>query len=274
MITARSHIAQGGVAVRPGPARAVARRGACRRHHRPDHRGRGAGAVPLPARRRPGPAALLHHRRAPAGDRARPGPPLPRHGLADALRPRAGDAGAGRAPDRGDGPHLPRDHRRRRADPRAQALLDAPAGARWRASAASTRSSRSSTAPTAPPSARSSRASRPSTPRWPRRSAAGCSCSRTSSGSRTARCSSCCARWTPLSWPSPSRASARPCATRSPPTSPSVPPRTCVDEIDLLGPVRLVQVEEAQQAIIQAIRSLEEQGQIMVRRGSDDDFVV
>ena len=40
------------------------------------------------------------------------------------------------------------------------------------------------------------------------------------------------------------------------------------------APVRLTQVEEAQQSIIRAIRELEEQGQIMVRRGNDDDFVV
>ncbi|MCW2848617.1 MAG: flagellar motor switch protein FliG [Marmoricola sp.] len=47
-----------------------------------------------------------------------------------------------------------------------------------------------------------------------------------------------------------------------------------VDEIEILGPVRLTQVEEAQQGIIRSIRELEEQGQIMLRRGNDDDFVV
>ncbi len=47
-----------------------------------------------------------------------------------------------------------------------------------------------------------------------------------------------------------------------------------LDEVEMLGAVRLTQVEEAQQAIIRAIRELEEQGQIMVRRGNDDDFVV
>jgi len=48
---------------------------------------------------------------------------------------------------------------------------------------------------------------------------------------------------------------------------------TLVEEIELLGSVRLTQVEEAQQAIIRTIRQLEEQGQIMVRRGNDDEFV-
>ena len=47
-----------------------------------------------------------------------------------------------------------------------------------------------------------------------------------------------------------------------------------LEEVELLGAVRLTQVEEAQQAIIRTIRQLEEQGQIMVRRGSDDEFVV
>lgn len=47
-----------------------------------------------------------------------------------------------------------------------------------------------------------------------------------------------------------------------------------LDEVEMLGAVRLSQVEEAQQSIIRVIRQLEEQGQIMVRRGGDDDFVV
>jgi flagellar motor switch protein FliG len=46
-----------------------------------------------------------------------------------------------------------------------------------------------------------------------------------------------------------------------------------VEEIALLGPVRLTQVEDAQQSIIRTIRQLEEQGQILIRRGNDDDFV-
>lgn len=46
-----------------------------------------------------------------------------------------------------------------------------------------------------------------------------------------------------------------------------------LEEVELLGPVRLTQVEEARQNIIRTIRRLEEQGQIMVRRGSDDEFV-
>jgi len=46
-----------------------------------------------------------------------------------------------------------------------------------------------------------------------------------------------------------------------------------IEEVELLGQVRLSQVEESQQNIIRTIRSLEEQGQIMVRRGNDDEFV-
>ncbi|HSF26498.1 MAG TPA: flagellar motor switch protein FliG [Actinomycetes bacterium] len=44
-----------------------------------------------------------------------------------------------------------------------------------------------------------------------------------------------------------------------------------VEEIDMLGPVRLRTVEEAQVKVVQVIRSLEETGQIAVRRGGDDD---
>jgi flagellar motor switch protein FliG len=47
-----------------------------------------------------------------------------------------------------------------------------------------------------------------------------------------------------------------------------------LDEVEMLGAVRLAQVEEAQQAIIRTIRQLEEQGQITVRRGNDEEFVV
>lgn len=45
------------------------------------------------------------------------------------------------------------------------------------------------------------------------------------------------------------------------------------EEVELLGQVRLTQVEEAQQSVIRVIRQLEEEGHIMVRRGGDDDFV-
>lgn len=46
-----------------------------------------------------------------------------------------------------------------------------------------------------------------------------------------------------------------------------------LEEVEILGPVRLAQVEEAQQAVIRTIRSLEERGEIVVRRGGDDEFV-
>jgi flagellar motor switch protein FliG len=46
-----------------------------------------------------------------------------------------------------------------------------------------------------------------------------------------------------------------------------------LEEIDLLGQVRLRNVEEAQAKVVQAIRKLEESGQIVVRRGDDEQFV-
>lgn len=45
------------------------------------------------------------------------------------------------------------------------------------------------------------------------------------------------------------------------------------EEIEMLGPVRLSTVEESQVRVVQAIRALEEAGQIVIRRGSDDEFV-
>jgi flagellar motor switch protein FliG len=42
------------------------------------------------------------------------------------------------------------------------------------------------------------------------------------------------------------------------------------EEIELLGPVRVQQVEEARDVIIKAIRALEEAGSIVVSRGADD----
>ncbi|WP_432523976.1 flagellar motor switch protein FliG [Kineococcus sp. SYSU DK006] len=46
-----------------------------------------------------------------------------------------------------------------------------------------------------------------------------------------------------------------------------------IDEIELLGPVRMSAVEESQQKVVQVIRQLEESGQIVLTRGGDDDFV-
>ena len=45
------------------------------------------------------------------------------------------------------------------------------------------------------------------------------------------------------------------------------------EEIEMLGPVRLNVVEEAQAGIVRVIRTLEESGQIVVGRGDEDAFV-
>ncbi|MGZ4453363.1 MAG: flagellar motor switch protein FliG [Nocardioides sp.] len=49
---------------------------------------------------------------------------------------------------------------------------------------------------------------------------------------------------------------------------------TLLEDVDLLGPVLLRQVEEAQQKIILAIRRLEDAGEIVLRRGGDEEYVV
>jgi flagellar motor switch protein FliG len=46
-----------------------------------------------------------------------------------------------------------------------------------------------------------------------------------------------------------------------------------LDEIEVMGPVRLNVVETAQATVVRAIRSLEAAGQIMIRRGDEDEFV-
>jgi flagellar motor switch protein FliG len=48
---------------------------------------------------------------------------------------------------------------------------------------------------------------------------------------------------------------------------------TLQEEMDYMGPVRLRDVEESQQRIVNIIRSLEERGQIIIVRGGEDQFV-
>jgi flagellar motor switch protein FliG len=45
------------------------------------------------------------------------------------------------------------------------------------------------------------------------------------------------------------------------------------DEITVLGPVRVSQVEEARAEIVRAIRDLEAQGSITVQRGDEEEYV-
>jgi len=48
---------------------------------------------------------------------------------------------------------------------------------------------------------------------------------------------------------------------------------TLQEEMDYMGPVRLRDVEDAQQRVVNIIRSLEERGQIIVVRGGEDQFI-
>lgn len=45
------------------------------------------------------------------------------------------------------------------------------------------------------------------------------------------------------------------------------------EEMEYMGPVRLKDVEDAQQRVVNIIRNLEEQGQIIVVRGAEDQFI-
>ena len=46
------------------------------------------------------------------------------------------------------------------------------------------------------------------------------------------------------------------------------------EDIEFMGPVRLRDVEEAQQRIVNVIRKLEEAGEIVVARGGGDEIIV
>lgn len=46
------------------------------------------------------------------------------------------------------------------------------------------------------------------------------------------------------------------------------------EEIDLLGKIKISQVEEAQQNIVNVIRRLDDAGEITLSRGSDDEFII
>ena len=48
--------------------------------------------------------------------------------------------------------------------------------------------------------------------------------------------------------------------------------QTCA--LPILGPVRMKDVEEAQQQIVGVIRKLEDAGEIVIARGGGDDLVV
>jgi flagellar motor switch protein FliG len=45
------------------------------------------------------------------------------------------------------------------------------------------------------------------------------------------------------------------------------------EDMEYMGPLRLKDVEEAQQKIVSIIRSLEEKGEIIISRGEGDELV-
>ena len=46
------------------------------------------------------------------------------------------------------------------------------------------------------------------------------------------------------------------------------------EDIEFMGPVRLKDVEEAQQKIVNVIRKLEDAGEIVISRGGGDEIIV
>ena len=49
--------------------------------------------------------------------------------------------------------------------------------------------------------------------------------------------------------------------------------RNLLEEIEIAGPVRRSEIHDARGAIVKTIRSLEESGQIIVRRDAEDELV-
>ncbi|MBF1014951.1 MAG: flagellar motor switch protein FliG, partial [Lachnospiraceae bacterium] len=46
------------------------------------------------------------------------------------------------------------------------------------------------------------------------------------------------------------------------------------EEMEFMGPVRVKDVEEAQQKIVNIIRKLEDSGEIIISRGGGDEIIV
>lgn len=46
------------------------------------------------------------------------------------------------------------------------------------------------------------------------------------------------------------------------------------DELEYMGPVRIKDVEEAQQKIINVVRRLEEAGEIIIAKGGGEELIV
>ena len=46
------------------------------------------------------------------------------------------------------------------------------------------------------------------------------------------------------------------------------------EDMDFMGPIRMKDVEEAQQKIVNVIRKLEDSGEIVISRGGGDEIVV
>jgi flagellar motor switch protein FliG len=50
--------------------------------------------------------------------------------------------------------------------------------------------------------------------------------------------------------------------------------QTLKEDIEFLGPVRLVDIEKAQQNVVSIIRRLDEAGEIILSRGGEDAIIV
>ena len=47
-----------------------------------------------------------------------------------------------------------------------------------------------------------------------------------------------------------------------------------IDDLSVMGPMRVKDVEDAQQRVVNTVRALEENGEIIVSRGDDSDVLI
>ena len=110
--------------------------------------------------------------------------------------------------------------------------------------------------------------------RSPKKSRTCCSCSKTSSTSTTARSSACSRKSTARISRSRSRRRTTSCSRRVYKNMSTRAATTLREDIEVLGPVRVREVGKAQQNIVDVIRTLEENGQIVIARGGKEDRIV
>ena len=127
-----------------------------------------------------------------------------------------------------------------------------------------------STGSTGPPSATSWKTWNGSIRNWPSGSRNSCSSSTTSSSSTIGRSSGCCGKSKAKDLALALKGATESVKERIFRNMSERAGRMLKDDIETMGPVRLKDVEEVQQKVVNVVRRLEEAGEIIISRGGDD----